>query len=83
MKYFRQTFNISYTTLSVPNFRQTNETVSSAQCSSDDDVEISALLVPQFNAYSTGSVIINLVGSYSVCVLHQCSGGCLVVRAAV
>ena len=45
MKDFRHTFNISYIPIAVISSNASNETVSAARCSSDDDVETSALLV--------------------------------------
>ena len=56
MKDFRSTFNISYTTVTV----KTNKTVS-AQCTSEDDVETSALLVPNIvivhvNCFCNGTI---------------------------
>ena len=47
---FRQTFNISYTTVIVSSsLSQKNDTATATQCSSEDDVETSALLVPTNN----------------------------------
>ena len=49
MKDFRHTFNISYTTVIVSSSSLKNDIATATQCSSEDDVETSALLVPTNN----------------------------------
>ena len=85
MKDFRRTFNISYTSVTVTS-SLTNETVS-AQCSSEDDIETSALLVHakslQCMYYELLHVKMNFVGCHCISVFSWCSGWCPGLRAAV